>query len=548
MDALSTWTLPTAQECADILAARAKRLSDLSRDDAGLLATHYRRAPWAFLDDWGLVFEPRNIELGLQTILPFRLWPRQTEYLQWIMESWHKQRRGLVEKSRDCGVTWLSIGFAATMWLFMPGFTCRFGSRKEDLVDRRGDMDTIFEKLWWFLRHIPPIFRPQGFGEACRAHMRVVNPQSGATITGEAGDDIGRGGRTAIAFVDEAAFIAHQDMVDNALSQTTNCQIDISTPNGTGNPFYEKRMRFDGTDRVFVFDWRDDLRKDDAWYAKQKEELDDVTVAQEIDRDYNASAEDQFLPATWVKSAIDAHKKLGFRPEGIRVTGFDPADVGDARAVVNRHGSVVLEVAQRTAGDITQAIPWAFELADLFRADALAYDADGMGAPSMKLANRKLNAGRGQVVAYQGSGAVKNPGKHRRHSSDDEKANIDKYQNYRAQTWSWVRERLRKTHDAVERAGAGQIVNADSAEMISIDSDCGELTALIAELSRPKRIFTPNGKIKVEDKAAMKKRGVRSPNMADALVMAFSVTELEDTTREVETRPPPGGEYSWQSM
>lgn len=524
--------------------SRLRKLDEIEKspDFAAALRVYYKDHPWDFVSDWGMTVDPRNLERGQIASVPFQLWPRQRQYLEWVFAMWKRQERGLVEKSRDCGVTWLSVGFAVSMWCFWDNFTCRFGSRKEELVDRRGDMDSIFEKVWFFIDNLPPIFRPQGFTEANRAHMRIVNPANGAAITGEAGDNIGRGGRASIAFVDEAAFIEHQMLVDAALSQTTNCQIDISTPNGNGNPFYRKRMRFDGTDKVFVFDWRDDPRKNDAWYQRQKAELDDVTVAQEIDRDYNASAENVFLPAKWVKSAIDAHKKLGFAPAGVRVTGFDPADVGDAKGVVIRHGSVITKAMQKRDGDIGQAIPWAFEAADDACSDVLAYDADGMGAPAMKIALTQLAVKRVKIVPYHGSGAVEEPGTHQKRAST-EKSNIDQFVNYRAQSWSWVRERFRKTHDAVERAAKGFLVNIDPEDLISIDSECGELVDLTAELSRPQRQFTPNGKIKVESKADMKKRGVQSPNLADALVMAMSIKKPADDYSTPLPLPPPETMY-----
>ena len=71
--------------------------------------------------------------------------------------------------------------------------------------------------------------------------MRILNPENGSSIVGEAGDNIGRGARTSIYFKDESAYYEHADAIDAALSQTSNCKIDVSTPNGPGNPFYRKR-------------------------------------------------------------------------------------------------------------------------------------------------------------------------------------------------------------------------------------------------------------------------------------------------------------------
>lgn len=539
-----------------VRADRLRKLRD-NPENLPVIRRHYQCAPWDFINDWGMTFDPRAVERGQIANMPFILWPRQKEYLKWVFERWKGSGRGLVEKSRDCGVTWLSVGMAVSLWSFHDGVSLRFGSRKEDLVDRIGDPDSIFEKIRHMLRNLPDEFLPQDWSEKkyC-SHMKVVNPHNGSTIAGEAGDNIGRGGRASIYFVDEAAFIERQERVDAALSQTTNCQIDISTPFGPTNNFAKKRIRYNNTDRVFIFDWRDDPRKDQPWYDRQCEDLDEVTVAQEIDRDYNASAEDSVIPAKWVNAAIDAHKTLGFEPQGIRVTGFDPADIGDFKAIVNRYGSVVTGAEQKKTGTIVDAIPWAFEQADNHRADVLSFDGDGMGAPTMKVALTQRSAGRMKVTAYHGSAGVMHPnqeyGKEGRpttkkiqrvdvrneslHKGVTLRKNVDRFQNFRAQTWTWVRDRFEATYNAVTRARKGMIVNIDPENLISISSDCTDLEQLKAELSSPKRLFTPNGKIKIESKKQMRDRGVSSPNLADALVISFATNKIEPQKPKIKLR------------
>jgi hypothetical protein len=46
--------------------------------------------------------------------------------------------------------------------------------------------------------------------------------------------------------------------------------------------------------------------------------------------------------------------------------------------------------------------------------------------------------------------------------------------------------------------------------------------ALIAELTSPTYTFTSPGKMVVEAKADMKKRGLRSPDLADAFLLTFA--------------------------
>lgn len=542
MQPVTDWKNPNY---TPIYVERARRLK-LIHADPGLLAAckrHYAYNPWDFVNDWGMTNDPRRADLGLPTLIPFILWPRQTEYLHWLDERWRARERGIVEKSRDAGATWLSIAWACSYWLFLDGFVAAFGSRKEELVDRIGDDKSIFEKARVFLRNVPTVFMPPGFSWKTHSnYMRLLNPDTGAAIIGEAGDEIGRGGRSSIAFVDEAAFIEHQERVNSALSQNTNCQIDLSTYNRSGNEFYRTSMKFNNTRQKFVFDWRDDPRKDAAWYAKQKAERTEVEVAQEIDRDPNASIEGIFIPSKYVEAAVDAHKRLKFAPQGMRRVGFDPADVGDAKAVVGMHGNVVRLAKQKKQGDITEAIPWAFELADEFRADVLAYDADGMGAPSMKMSGRTDGSLRMAVIPYHGSGGVRDlntsKGTAKKQKQDlrsgqsslregAQKAAADLYENFRAQSWSEALLAFQNTYKAIQALESGEPLFFSPDDLISIDSQSiepNDLIQLKAELSRPMRKFAKSGKVLVESKAEMKNtRGVDSPNMADALIIARSV-------------------------
>ena len=146
-----------------------------------------------------------------------------------------------------------------------------------------------------------------------------------------------------------------------------------------------------------------------------------------------------------------------------------------------------------------------------------------------------------KIQAYHGSDGVKDPKLKygaKKGETDNSllKTNKDSFLNYRAQTWTIARDRFKATYDAVERISKGQIVNVDPEDLVSIDSGCSELNDLTAELSRPKRIFTNNGKIKVESKPEMKKRGVDSPNLGDSTVMNLSVNKAKAKKRQV-SRP-----------
>lgn len=526
-----------------ILLARAERLTRIREaETAGQnpwpkLKAFYRDNPDRLCADWGMTFDPRMLDEGKPGIIPFIPFPKQVEFLKWIHERRLARERAVVEKSRECGVTWLCVAYAVNMWLHSDGAVILFGSRDEDTVDQQGNMDSIFEKVRFFVDLLPHELQPKDYIRKQHAsHMKLINPENNSAIVGDAGDHVGRGGRASVAFVDESAFLKNPRAVENALSQNTNCQIDVSTFNGSGNLFYEKVKRWQHTKRHFIFDWKNDPRKDLAWYDWQVENLPEETVAQEIDRDPHASETDSFIPAKWVVAAIDAHKRLGFSGEGDRITGFDPADVGDAKAVVHRHGSVVTRAAQLTTGDITAALPWAMDEAAKHHSDVMYYDGDGMGAPAMKLFLQRRAPSRMKILPYHGSGAVRHPNRldgatnTRNYKKFDihkgaGKRNRDAYLNFRAQSYGWMRRRFELTYEAVTRAQNGMLVNFDPDDLISISSEGMEPEVLIqlqAETSRPQRHWTTNGKTKVESKADMKRRQVRSPNLTDAMVEAFS--------------------------
>ena len=329
---------------------RAERLERIRKEPEILagLKEFYKTRPVEFVTDWGMTFDPRNAEIGLPTTMPFLLFPKQAEFLVWLMERWRGREDGLAEKSRDMGVSWLCVAFAVWMWTFHPGTVCGFGSRKEEYVDDLNDPKSLFWKARKFIELLPVEFRPAGFNPKKHApFMTIVNPENGASLVGEAGDNIGRGNRTSIYFKDESAFYERAESIDAALSQTSNCKIDVSTPNGNGNPFY--RRRHAGKVKVFTFHWRDDPRKGQDWYAKQQNDLDPVVLAQEVDIDYNASTNDSWIPG----GLIEAAQRKG--PADVEVNGpwaigVDAAHMGDDESVITkRRGLLTLpQVAKRS--------------------------------------------------------------------------------------------------------------------------------------------------------------------------------------------------------
>jgi hypothetical protein len=484
------------------------------------LRTYYRDHPGQFIIDWGITFDPRNPERGLPAIVPFLLFPKQEEYVEWLLERWKAQEPGITEKSRDMGMSWLTVGIGATLCMFRPGMVIGYGSRKEEYVDKIGDPKALFTRARQFIACVPPEFRGKWNPKQDAPHLRILFPDTGSAMTGEAGDNIGRGDRTSIYFVDESAFLERPLLVDASLSATTNCRQDISTPNGMGNPFAQKRHG--GAIKVFTFHWHDDPRKDDAWYRKKVLEIDNpVVVAQEIDLNYAASVEGVLIPSAWVQAAIDAHKKLGIEPSGAKRGALDVADEGrDKNAFCGRYGFLIQHLEQWSGkgSDLFATTQKAMGLCDTLGYESLLYDADGLGSgvrgDSRIINDARRVEGKSEILTdpFRGSAsgeALFDPDG----EIVTERKNRDFFANMKALAWWSLRLRFRDTYRAVVE---GHECDPDS--LISIPGDLAELGQLRVELSQPTYSLNTAGKV-VIDKAP---DGTRSPNLADAVMIAFN--------------------------
>lgn len=486
---------------------------------------YYRAYPWKFPTHWGSTFDPRNADVGLPTTLPFVLFDKQEDWMQWVVGKWRKRENGLSEKSRDCGLSWCALGLACTLCLFNEGITIGFGSRKEEYVDKIGDPKSLFWKARMFMDKLPIDFKNGWQLKQHAPHMRILFPGSGSAITGESGDGIGRGDRQSIYFVDESAHIERPHLVEASLSATTNCRIDISSVRGMDNPFAQKRHS--GKIDVFTFHWRDDPRKGEEWYAKKVKELDPVTLAQEVDMNYIASVEGAVIPSSWIQSSIDAAERLGIEVTGATLGALDVADEGiDLNAMAIRKG-IELRALSAWSGkdsDTFYTAEKAFHFADDNECRLFSYDADGIGA-FVRGDSRIILARRAEqhlptitVTPFRGSGGVLMP----ESQMVKGRKNIDYFMNRKAQSWWSLRQRYQTTHRAVVASREGKIVEYDPAQIISISSKLPLLAKLMTEMAQPTYTLSLSGKILI-NKAP---DNTKSPNLADAVMMVYAPMKI----------------------
>lgn len=509
---------------------RRAELLHILRTDAKMRAsvlTHYRHNPVDFILDWGTTYDPRNAGSDkLPTTMPFCLFERQIDFIQFLHECTMSDENGLVEKCRDMGASYAALAYSVWAWVFMDGIAVGVGSRKADDVDKLGNPKSMFWKVRNMIEMLPhDIFWPRGFRPKDHmTYMRIENPVNGSTISGDSGDNIGRGGRTKLYVKDESSHYERAEDIEAALGDNTNVQMDISSVNGPGNVFHRRRLSGEvwepgkiiprGKTRVFIMDWRDHPAKDQQWYDRRRQKAEDEGLlhkfAQEVDRDYNSAVEGVLIPSAWVQAAIDSHERLGFEPSGAIRAGQDVADGGgDLNALVVAQGCVVTHT-DTDGREVDDALANHMMMAQILGVRQYQYESNGVGAGAKVSANNYPSL---DAVPWVPNGKVVNP-----HADDiagtqpgepDRMTNRDYFRDANAQAAWNLRLRFQRTYNAVVK---GAEYHPD--DLISIPGDNQQL---IQELSQP-TYSSPNGKIVIDKKP----NGAKSPNLFDALKICFA--------------------------
>jgi phage terminase large subunit len=522
-----------------VYAWRIKTLGAL-RNDPSLVESakaYYRTRKGEFIQDWMDTYNPR---LKGSKWVPFVFFERQDEFVDFLSELDRDEENGLVEKCRDIGATWLSCAYSVACWLFDDDDATGWGSRKQELVDKLGDPDSIFEKMRLLVRRLPDVFLPEGFRTRDHAtFMKLINPDNGSSVTGESGDNIGRGGRKTRYFKDESAHYERPEKIEAALGDNTNVQIDISSVNGLGNIFHRRADSAPewrpgavieaGQVRKFIFDWRHHPEKTQEWYdqrkAKAEREGMQHIFAQEVDRNYSAAVQNTIISYEWLQACVDAHLVIPYLARlpvpNVWSAGLDVADndgVGDRNALTLRQWIILRNNEEWGERDPGVTARRAIQAVRQYRGIKLQYDPIGVGSGVKSEYNRLIEDDkiitRADVhfVPWHAGASVVNPFDRVIPDDDDSIKNGEMFGNMKAQAWWSFRTRVYKTWRAVT---FGDVYYPD--ELISFDSANPHLLALMKELAQVVKKPGP-GLTMIIDKSPP---GTRSPNLADSAIQAF---------------------------
>ena len=264
-----------------------------------------------------------------------------------------------------------------------------------------------------------------------------------------------------------------------------------------------------------------------------KSALDEIAAAFEEDIDEanhiylgqpRSNDDKAIIKRNWVLAAVDAHKVLEFENPPAGILGYDVADDGeDLNATAAMDGRICVSIDSWKAGEdeLDKSAQRAKNNAKQINASLIGYDSIGVGASTgTHLKNSKWPINK--TFKFNAGEKVIDPDKK---YLKTKVTNKEMFANLKAQSWWHVANMFKNTYNAVIKD-----YEIDVNDLIVLDKEqIGDknLNNLIDELCAPRKEIDNNGRVKVESKKDLRKREIKSPNLADAFIIANSASMIK---------------------
>ena len=238
-----------------------------------------------FLNAFGWTYDPRISP----SEVPFITYDYQDVHIREQIQCIEDEVDSCTEKSRDMGFSWMIIGIQVQGFLFKK-WASLYGSYKEDYVDEQGNMDSHFERIRFMLNKLPAWMKPN---DLVSKYMNISSEKLGCSISGDAGQNFGTGGRRKFAVLDEFALWQHDKKAFRKTADIAPCRIFGGTPEGRFN-VYGKIMTShkdyeDLSIKRLRLHWQSHPLKDGEWYLKEQQKRTKLDIAKELDISYDES-------------------------------------------------------------------------------------------------------------------------------------------------------------------------------------------------------------------------------------------------------------------
>jgi len=435
--------------------------------------------------------------------------------------------RALILKGRQQGASTLIEG------RFYWRTSMSFGKRALILTHEQSATDALFEMTRRYHDNCPDVLRPST-RTASAKELLFDQLDSGYVVATAGSKNTGRGRTIQLFHGSECAFWPnaedHFAGIGQAVPDMDGTEIILeSTANGVGNLFHKmwqdaergigdyiaifvpwfwqaEYARAVSDDFVYEGDEteyaeRYDLSREQIAWRRQKIQSDFRGDVDLFDQEYPAEPALAFSrsrgnPFITMPVVQRAQRYAGAAPTGVKIMGIDPAEYGDdSSAIAMRQGRVCSEIKAMHGIDPMELVGHVSALADKWKPDAICVDATGVGSG---VYHRLKELGYPVYRIMFGA-----------------RADVPElYGIKRDEIWGNMREWF----------------NDD----VSIPKD----DALLSDICAPEYTYDSSRRIKIESKESMKKRGIKSPDRADALALTFAVN-FSAETQTYEMPPPP---------
>jgi hypothetical protein len=410
-----------------------------------------------------------------------------------------EERRISIRACHGPGKTFLA---ALLIWHQM---LCRFPQHTVVTAPSRGQLeDALVKEVLTLYSKLPPALQELYEVKKNRIELRSAKDESffSARTAREEKPEALQGvhcdGGYVLLIADEASGVGEQifEAAAGSMSGHNATTLLLSNPVRTSGFFFDTHNKLNDMWRTYQVRAQDSPRvSDDFVYdiARRYGE-DSAAYRVRVLGEFPLADLDTVIPFEFVESARNRDIVI---PKGIStIWGLDVARYGDDRnALIKRSTLAVMpDILEWGGVDLMQTAgkvkaEWD-ETSPHDRPDEILVDVIGLGAGVTDRLRELGLPARGVNVSETAS-------------------YTERYRNLRAELWFAAREWLSKRDRSLPRCEGG------------CATDCLH-ERLAQELVVPKYTYASSGKVQIESKSDMKKRGYKSPNIAEAFILSFS--------------------------
>jgi hypothetical protein len=366
-------------------------------------------------------------------------------------------------------------------------------------------------------------------GAANAKELNFARLDSGYTLGTAGTKAVGRSKTILLLHGSEAAFWPHAQThfagVVQAVPSEPGSEVIIeSTANGVGGEFHERWQQAEAGigdyQAIFVpWFWQDEYRRpvsgvftmdaeeqeyaeahdlDDEQMAWRRAKIAELKDPMLFKQEYPSTAAEAFQATGhdgYIKpEEVMAARKKQCAPFGPKIGGADPARFGDDRfSIAIRQGRKLLKIQSKSKIDVVEGANWVRQVIDSEGLARMFIDVGGLGAGVVDILH-SWGYNEKAVAVNFGSSPHEPPGE------DANGVPLAGPKNRRAEMWM-------KSKEWLNEVGGADIPDTD---------------VIQADACAPRYKYDVNQRLQLESKEDMRKRGVRSPDEWDAVVLTFA--------------------------